>query len=555
MPPESWADAGWPDRYRDRVFAERAGLLDALPDVDTHQREVLDHLLAANADTHFGRAHGFHRIRSFDEYRRAVPIRTYAGLEPWIDRAAAGERRVLTADDPAVFFTSSGSTGAHKKIPVTPTFMRTVFFPFFYAAWAPLVEHFPDVLARPDAVLNLKHDPVSAPPTTASGKPHVGASQVDFGTAFGEPLSAEPGTAAPWARLPVAVGDGEHLEKAYLRLRFAVEHDVRCVIGINPAMVAALPRQLALWLPRLVRDVHDGAHGAAPNRRRATELTRLADRFGTVRPAHLWPNLKVLFCWTSGLAGLYLPRLREEYGVGVTALAAPVAASEGPVAVPLDRHPTAGPLVVNAARYEFADADSALGADTPTLDHHDLEPGREYHVVLSHVGGLYRYAVGDVVRVVDRVRGVPRVAYAGRSGTSDAVGEGLRESHVVSALGTALGTAGLEVRNATCRVAPDEVPHYEFAVEPLTPWSEAETRRFAADLDASLARAATGYRTARRTGRLGGARVVRLAPHAFTTDWLATVASGVRPSQAKDRVFRRDEESWRRLVDPDGGQP
>ena len=124
---------------------------------------------------------------------------------------------VLSADDPAVYFTSSGTTGKHKKIPVTPAFMRHTFFPFYFAAWAPLIEAHPDVLERPDAVLNLKHDPLSAPPVTASGLPHVGASQVDFGAKFGEPLSAEPGTGAPWGVLPVPVEANEHLEKAYLR--------------------------------------------------------------------------------------------------------------------------------------------------------------------------------------------------------------------------------------------------------------------------------------------------------------------------------------------------
>ncbi|WP_405876678.1 GH3 auxin-responsive promoter family protein [Streptomyces sp. NBC_01136] len=546
-------------RYRERVFGERDGLRAALGDAAGHQRRVLAELLEHNADTAYGRAHGFGSIRSLDDFRKAVPINDYAALAPWIERMAAGESNLLSADDPAVYFTSSGTTGAHKKIPVTASFMRRTFFPFYYAAWAPLIEHHPDVLARPDAVLNLKHDPIAAPPTTASGHPHVGASQVDFGARFGEPLSAEPGTAAPWGTLPVPVAQDDHLEKTYLRLRLAAESDVRCVIGINPAMVAAVPYQLNLWWPRLVKEIRDGTLGGvphtSPNPARAAELERLADHFGTLRPAHVWPHMRALFCWTTGMATLYLPRLREEFGVGVAALPAPAAASEGPTAVALDRHGSAGSLVVTAAVYEFLDAETDVRPDAPTLSLQELEPGRDYHVVFSHIGGLYRYAVGDVVRVVDRVGGVPRVEYAGRGTRCDAAGERLRDAQVVRALAAAARSTGLDVRNAACRVNPPPdaaaqggAAHYEFAVAAHDEWNALESDHFAELLDAAIGRESPGYRAARRAGRLGPLTLRRLDGEAFLRAWHTTVASGVRPPQVKDRLFRQDTALWEQLT-------
>jgi hypothetical protein len=541
-------------RYRERVFAERKRLRGAFPEAAAHQRRVLEDLLRFNAETEFGKAHGFDRIRSLDDFRAAVPVHDYAALSGSIERMAAGEDNVLTADRPVVYFTSSGSTATHKKIPVTPRFMSTTFFPFFYAAWAPLVEHFPDVLTRPDAVLNLKHDPVSAPPTTASGRPHVGASQVDFGAAFGEPLSAEPGTWAPWARLPVPVAADDHLEKAYLRLRLAVCSDVRCVIGINPAMVAAVPYQLDMWWPRIVKEVRDGTLGGhphgSPDPERAAELERLAERFGTVRPAHVWPNMRVIFCWTTGLASLYLPRLREEFGIGVTVLPAPVAASEGPVGVALDRHGSAGSLVVTASVYEFVDADTDLGPGVSTLEPHELRAGRDYHVIFSHVGGLYRYAVGDVVRVVDHLDGAPRLEYAGRNGRSDAAGERLREAHVIRALATAVRATGLELRNAACRVRTlaERPPGYEFAVAARSAWNPDEVARFTSTVDTALGYEAPGYRRARAAGRLDAPALHHLDGDAFLRDWQRTVGGGIRPAQVKDRLFRQDPAQWQRLT-------
>ncbi|MFJ7416059.1 GH3 auxin-responsive promoter family protein [Streptomyces sp. NPDC098077] len=549
-----WHTPGHTDRYRERVFAARERLTAEQADLRLTQQRVLADLLNFNATTEFGRQHGFGRIRTMDDFRRAVPIQDYAAHAPLIERTAAGERNLLSADAPEVYFTSSGSTGAHKKVPVTRRFMSTTFMPFYFAAWAPLIEHFPEVLERPDAVLNLKHDPLSAPPVTADGHPHVGASQVDFGARFGEPLSAEPGTGAPWATLPVPTEPGDHLERAYLRLRLAVQSDLRCLIGINPAMIAAVPYQLNLWWPRIVREVRDGTLGGlphcVPDPGRAAELERLAEYHGSVRPAHVWPRIRALFCWTTGVASLYLPALREEFGTGVTVLPAPVAASEGPVGVALDRHASAAGLVASASVYEFVPADEDLSPDSATLLPHELEAGTDYHVIFSHVGGLYRYAVGDVVRVVDRVGGVPRVEYAGRGVRSDAVGERLRESQVVRALHTALNSGGLALRNVACRVesTADGTGRYEFALAPRIPWNERETASFAAELDRSLAAESGGYAQARQGGRLGAPTLRLLDGEAFARDWHEAVGEGVRPTQVKDRLFRQDDALWRRLT-------
>ncbi|NDK23995.1 GH3 auxin-responsive promoter family protein [Streptomyces sp. TR1341] len=551
---KGWASPGHAERYRQRVFAERRRLAGQFAHAAERQRQVLADLLEFNAGTEFGRQHGFERIRDIDDLRKAVPVQDYAAHAPLIERTAQGEPNLLTADRPVVYFTSSGSTGSHKKIPVTPRFMRTTFFPFYYAAWSPLLESFPDIADRPDAVLNLKHDPLVAPPTTGDGRPHVGASQVDFGEKFGEPLSAELGTAAPWAALPVDVAPDDHLEKMYLRLRLAVQSDVRCLIGINPAMIAAVPHQLRLWWERIVRDVRDGTVGrvpaVAPDPDRAAELERLAHYHGTVTPALVWPRMRALFGWTTGVASLYLPGLKAEFGPRVAALPAPVAASEGPVGVPLDRHGSAGSLVVSAAVYEFVDADADLTPDSATLLPHELEEGREYHVLFTHVGGLYRYAVGDIVRVVDRVAGVPRLSYAGRAGRSDAVGERLREAQVVRALGTALDRTGLSLVNVACRTgaAAGASPRYTFAIAPAGPWQSAEAGRFADILDTELGRESAGYRQARGSGRLAGPALLLLDPEAFHRDWHTAVGSGIRPTQVKDRLFRQDPVLWQRLT-------
>ena len=56
------------------------------------------------------------------------------------------------------------------------------------------------------------------------------------------------------------------------------------------------------------------------------------------------------------------------------------------------------PLAVRSHFFEFIDQDfprSAAAADRPTRLGHELEEGREYSLVLTTSGGLYRYLLRD----------------------------------------------------------------------------------------------------------------------------------------------------------------
>lgn len=538
-------------RYLAQAKAAKDRFLEALRQPKTCQDEMLRETLERHRETSFGQEHGFAEIRDVDDFRRRVPIRDYDGLSPWIERAASGESSVLTAEDPRLFFSSSGSTGTRKKIPVTQGFVEKVYLPFFYAAIGNTVACCPEAVERDDATLNMKWDPMRSADTTTSGAAHLGASQVDFAKRFGDELAAEPGTRAPWAFIPAEVDD--ELDRMYFRLRLAVESDVRCVVGINPTMVAMLPRQLEQWTERLVAEVHDGTvlgQASRPgNPARAAELEKLSEYFGVLRPHHVWPRLKLIYCWTGGVAKTYLGGLRAAYGPEVEVLPAPIAASEGPIGLPIDRHPTAGPLVLPCVFYEFIDADRAIDADRPTLLFDQLEVGGEYHVIITHLGGLYRYALGDVARVVDKVMGVPRVEYAGRHVPSSLVGERLRETQVIDALMAALARHGLGVHNFTCRALLGQPAHYAFLLETTTAWKDDEVVALARSLDESLQRVSQRYGQARRDELLDPVEILVAENGAFERHFAARLAAGIRPTQIKDSVFQRDAVIWAALTE------
>jgi hypothetical protein len=86
-------------------------------------------------------------------------------------------------------------------------------------------------------------------------------------------------------------------------------------------------------------------------------------------------------------------------------------------------------LAVDSAFFEFRDDAGRcfLGRD--------LAPGSDYEVLITNEGGLYRYAIGDRVRVRGFAGEAPLLEFLGRGAhVSDLCGEKLSEDFVLGAL-------------------------------------------------------------------------------------------------------------------------
>ena len=76
-------------------------------------------IVSQAAHTAFGRDHGFEKIKTYDDFKKAVPIRDYEDLKPYIERVKAGEPDVLWPGRPAYFAKTSGTTSGVKYIPMS----------------------------------------------------------------------------------------------------------------------------------------------------------------------------------------------------------------------------------------------------------------------------------------------------------------------------------------------------------------------------------------------------------------------------------------------------
>lgn len=85
----------------------------------TDQENILKSLLKTGRTTEFGKAAGFDKVNTYEEFRQAVPVRDYEQMRPWVDKIKEGRHNVLWKGKPIYFAKTSGTTSGTKYIPIT----------------------------------------------------------------------------------------------------------------------------------------------------------------------------------------------------------------------------------------------------------------------------------------------------------------------------------------------------------------------------------------------------------------------------------------------------
>lgn len=83
------------------------------------QNDTLQYLLKVGAKTDFGNEHGLAQVKTYEEYKQAVPIRDYEAFKPYIEKIKAGGLNVLWKGKPIYFAKTSGTTSGAKYIPIS----------------------------------------------------------------------------------------------------------------------------------------------------------------------------------------------------------------------------------------------------------------------------------------------------------------------------------------------------------------------------------------------------------------------------------------------------
>jgi hypothetical protein len=494
---------------------------------------LLRGLLARHAATDYGRRHGFAAVaRARDveaAYRAAVPLNDYATLAADIGRIAAGEPDVLFPGRPPLFVSTSGTTGDPKLFPVTRAHQNQALR--YVALLTPA--------ARAAAVPGLGFRQRTSTLMVASRTGRATAGGIPVGNPSGAGIRRILRFAPPfWAYPPAVLLVEDYPTALYLHALFALRApDLGCLeaiycshvvnwFGLIAARGAELVADLAagtlspdlrltaaeraLLAPSLVPD---------PDRARAVEreLARGPDGIGT----RLWPGLRVVSSVTTGAFAVSVPRLRALTGPGPAFYTTCFGATEGMVGINLDgAAPEHYALALGAAHFEFIPADELDAAVPRAVGPAEVEPGGEYEVVLTTRAGLYRYRLGDVVRIAGRYGATPVFAFAHRRGNVlDLVGEKTTEQHLRQAMEALAGELpGGPDLLADYALAPDldRLPYRYVVYAEVRGPAAADPAALASRLDALLGAANPAYVTlARQNGRLAPLELRLVAPGGF----------------------------------------
>jgi len=132
-------------------------------------------------------------------------------------------------------------------------------------------------------------------------------------------------------------------------------------------------------------------------------------------------------------------------------------ATEGLVSIPVIKaqYPV---LSVRSHFYEFIPLDNELEIATAW----QVEKGGEYKVVITTAGGLYRYKLNDIVKVLGFYNDCPMLKFLGRGNqTSDFYGEKLHHLHISETFNIVF--RNIDISSCYVLLAPDGEPavdHY-----------------------------------------------------------------------------------------------
>lgn len=519
--------------------------LKAVGDPAAAQRRLLETILQRNRDTEYGRKFRFSSIRDLAGYQHEVPIVEYEDIRVEIDRMTRGESNVLTAEAPVMFAQTSGTTGAPKFIPVTPTCQKHG----GTATWL----HF----ARCDHPLMLGGKIIAVVSPAVEGHTPAG---IPFGSTSGMvvrelPKIVQKTYAVPYDVFEIADYEAEY----YALLRFGLPENITLLASANPSSVLMLAEMADRLATPLIRDIHDGKLGAefdierplrealaaklAPDPARAKELERMREmRDGRLLPADYWPRLALIGCWKGGTVGSYVERFPEWFdpdGRGMP----PVRdmgylASEARMSVPVSDNGAGGVLTVNLNVFEFIPVEEVEAnpddrkAWSP-LGVHQIEAGKEYHVLITTTGGLYRYDINDIIEVVDRWHGTPVVVFRRKGrGMTNLTGEKVCVNHLIEAIGKAAESAGLQASHFKAETDGAE-SRYIFKVEFEHPPSEEVARRFLAAMDGALGECNLEWKSKRASKRLRDPVLQVMKPGWYERGKQQLVADGKRLFQSK----------------------
>ncbi|MBI3882827.1 MAG: GH3 auxin-responsive promoter family protein [Sphingobacteriales bacterium] len=321
------------------------------------QREVLQNLVTAAQYTEFGRKYNFSQLFTVKEFKKRVPVHEYNDIKPYIERMMNGEENILWNTPITWFAKSSGTTNDKSKfIPISEESLKENHFQGSKDVLTTYYNNFPssDLLTGKGLVIGGSHQ-ISK-----------GHDDIQFGDLSAVLMQNSPFW-GQWIRTPelsIALLD-EWENKIETLAQTTAEENVTSLAGVPTWTLLLLKRILEIKGKACIKEV--------------------------------WPNLELYIH-----GGVSFVPYREQFD---KIIGAPINyleiynASEGFFAgqdVPGEDSMLL--FTEHGIFYEFMPIEEYGKENPKTIGLEEVELQRNYAIIISTTGGLWRYLVGDTVK-------------------------------------------------------------------------------------------------------------------------------------------------------------
>lgn len=387
------------------------------------QEKVFAELISSAKNTSFGKDHNFHKIDSYSDFVKQVPIRDYEALKPYITAVVKGEKDILWPGKPIYFAKTSGTTSGAKYIPITSESIKY------------------QVEASRNAILNYIHETGNTDFVNGRWIFLQGSPQLEEKNGI---------------KLGRLSGISAHYVPKYLQKNRLPSWETNCIedwetkvnsiiketVNENMTVIAGIPSWVQMYFERL------------------TEQTN--KKIGV-----LFKNFN-LFIYGGVNFEPYRAKFENLIGRKVDSIEL-FPASEGFFAYQDVQNEKGMLLLLNSGIfYEFIEADKFFVAAPERITLKDVVAGVNYVMIISTNAGLWAYNLGDTIQFISLHPF--KIIVSGRiKHFISAFGEHVIAKEVEVAIQNAIAATSARVNEFTVapRINPerDELPYHEWFIE------------------------------------------------------------------------------------------
>lgn len=388
------------------------------------QENVVRRLMRKNKTTVYGKLSNFKNVRSIEDYQRIVPLSVYADYDEYVHRMAEGEKGLITNMFVRRFTESSGSTGKSKLVPLS-----------YWAEWVAQCYGFSAPVGC--AVKYFFRQKRLLPPQKGLLTAETSSRKLKGGTVSclsSIPLLNLKPLVPFFTTSPKDVlfpDPDSNMDMHYLKLRFALINTKTSYLGtIFITTLESMFFYMEENWEMLCDDIEKGTINESivipdevrskllkklkPDPKRAQELRCEFNKGFDCSPIipRIWPKVEWLYGMGTGALSLYAKKLRRYIGEDMPIHYLGYTATEAFMAVPIELNSFEYVLLPQNGFYEFRPIESPDYDNLLTIK--DLEPGKEYELILTNMSGFYRYKIEDVVKCTGFYHQSPKITFCYR---------------------------------------------------------------------------------------------------------------------------------------------